>query len=130
MSTEDKLPRRALIMLTITLLGGAFAAAFETYGTLTAMPVAARELGHIELFAWTFTVFVLAQVMAIVFAGRFVDRRGPAVALLGGSVLFFAGLVAAGFANSVVWLLVARFIQGLGAGALGLSLMEIGRAHV
>lgn len=125
MSAQVSLSPVAMKMLTVALLGSAFSAASEVYGTLTAMPVAAKELGQVELYAWTFTAFILAQVMAIVLAGKLTDRRGPAIALIGGSLVFALGLVGAGFAPSMWWLLVWRFVQGFGAGGSSLSLMVV-----
>lgn len=111
--------------LTITLLGGALAIAFEAYGVLTAMPAAAEALGRLDLYAWAFTAFVIAQVLAIVIAGRLVDRIGPVVPLATGLGVFALGLLGAGFASSMEWLLVTRFVQGLGAGATNLSFMVL-----
>jgi len=111
--------------LTIALLGGACVTAFEAYGTLTAMPAAAEDLGSLELYAWAFTAFLMAQVLAIVLAGRWVDRMGPVIPLGVGSGIFVLGLVAAGAAPSMEWLLAARFLQGFGGGALNLSFMVV-----
>ncbi len=111
--------------LTISLLGGALAVAFEAYGTVTAMPQAATDLGRIELYAWAFTAFIIGQVLAIVLAGRIVDRIGPVLPLAIGVGVFVVGLLGAGFAPSMLWLLIWRFVQGVGAGALNLSFMVV-----
>ena len=50
------------------------ASAFEAYGTLTAMPVAAEQFGSIESYAWTMTSMISAQLVAIVVAGRISDK--------------------------------------------------------
>lgn len=101
------------------------AVAFEAYGTLTAMPAAAVMLGEIELYAWAFTAFVLAQVFAIVLAGRMTDRLGPVIPLAMGAIVFTLGLLLAGLAPTMLILLIARAIQGFGGGALNLALMVL-----
>lgn len=111
--------------LTAALLTGVLASAFEAYGTLTAMPSASRQLGNIELYAWTSTAFVIAQLLAIVAAGRLSDRMGPVRPLLLGGTVFLAGLAIAGFAPNMATLLVARFVQGFGSGAMNLTLMVV-----
>ena len=53
------------------------AISFESYAVLTAMPAAAADLGNLELYAWTFTAFVIAMTFSIVASGQFTDRYGP-----------------------------------------------------
>ncbi len=113
------------LLLTLALAGGALAVAFEAYGTLTAMSAAARDLGRLDLYAWAFTAFVIAQVLAIVLAGRLVDRMGPVLPLANGMLVFTLGLLGAGLAPSMAWLLAARAVQGFGGGALNLAFMVV-----
>lgn len=109
----------------MTLLGGALAIAFEAYGTLTAMPAASEELGRVDLYAWAFTAFVIGQVIAIVMAGRLVDRIGPVLPLAVGVGIFIAGLLGAGLAPTMELLLISRFVQGVGGGATNLAFMVV-----
>ena len=63
--------------LTIGLMMCVMAISFESYAVLTAMPAAARDLGNLGLYAWTFTAFVIAMTFSIVASGQFSDRYGP-----------------------------------------------------
>lgn len=101
---------------------GVFAAAFETIAVATAMPAAAAELGRIELYAWTFSLFVIGALIATVAGGRWSDRVGPVPTITAGAALFVTGLVVAGLAPTMEVLLAGRLIQGLGAGAFNVSL--------
>ena len=96
-----------------------------TPATVTAMPVAAEDLGRIELYAWGFTAFLIAQVLAIVLSGRLSDRKGPVVPLVGGSAIFVIGLLAAGLAPTMEVLLAGRFVQGFGAGTSNVAFMVV-----
>lgn len=116
---------RLVSTFTLAILVGVVAVAFESFGTLTAMPAAAEELGGIEFYAWAFTAFLLAQVLAIVLAGRWCDRAGAVPALSVGAGVFVLGLLGAGLAGSMPELLAMRFLQGLGGGAVGLALMVL-----
>jgi MFS family permease len=98
-------------MLTLVTI-----AAFEHLGVSTAMPTMVDELDGESLYAWPFTAFLAASVLATVVSGRVCDRFGPAPALLAGPVLFFAGLVASGVATGMPVLLAGRVLQGLGLG--------------
>lgn len=111
--------------LTIGLLLCVVAIAFEAMAVLTAMPAAAADLGDINLYAWAFTAFGLAQTFAIVAAGQFSDRIGPKVPMIVGFVVFAAGLVLAGAAPTMPMLLFGRFVQGLGGGTMNLAVMVL-----
>lgn len=97
-------------------------AAFEHLGVSTAMPSMMADLNGEALYAWPFTVFLIASVMATVLSGRFADRFGPGPALIVGPGLFAVGLLAAGLANTVPLLLVGRLLQGLGLGMQGVAI--------
>lgn len=112
--------RRAL---TAGLLLCVAAVAFEFMAVLAAMPAAVADLGRPELYAWAFTAFVIAQTFAIVAAGQLSDRIGPVAPMVAGAVVFGIGLVCAALAPAMGWLVLARFVQGLGAGAMNVSVM-------
>ncbi len=111
--------------LTIGLLICVVAIAFEAMAVLTAMPAAAKDLGDVDLYAWAFTAFGLAQTFAIVAAGQFSDRVGPKAPMMVGFVVFAIGLVLAGSAPTMPLLLLGRFVQGLGGGTMNLAVMVL-----
>lgn len=98
-------------MLTLVTI-----AAFEHLGVSTAMPRMVADLDGEALYAWPFTAFLAASVMATVLSGRFCDRFGPGLALVVGPGLFLGGLVIAGIANGMPVLLAGRVLQGTGLG--------------
>ncbi|GAA4668363.1 MULTISPECIES: MFS transporter [Amycolatopsis] len=99
-------------LLVVTLI------AFENMGVATAMPTLVPALGGQSLYSWPFTAFLVASVVATVLAGRWCDRRGPALALVAGPAIFVAGLVLCGTATDMALLLAGRVLQGLGSGAV------------
>ncbi|MFT4297536.1 MAG: MFS transporter [Micropruina sp.] len=116
--------------LTIGLMMCVMAISFESYAVLTAMPAAARDLGNLSLYAWTFTAFVIAMTFSIVASGQFSDRYGPIQPMIWGFGIFAVGLVVAAVAPAMWVLLVARFTQGLGAGTMNVAVMVlIARAY-
>jgi MFS family permease len=111
------------LVLTITMI------AFEALGVATAMPVVARDLGHLDLYGWAFTAPLLASLVGIAIAGRHVDRLGPGRPFAIGLALFTAGLLVAGAAPSMAVLVAGRFVQGLGTGVIPpVAYAAIGRA--
>jgi MFS family permease len=114
--------RRALV---VGLMLCVVAVAFEAIAVVTAMPAAADDLGDLGLYAWAFTAFMIAQVFAIVAAGQMSDARGPKRPMVIGFALFAVGLVISGSAPTMPILMVGRFVQGLGGGAMNLAVMVL-----
>ena len=107
------------ILLVVTLL------AFESMAVGTAMPVAARELHGVSLYSWGFSAVFIAGLVANVAAGGWADARGPARPLLTGLAVFVVGLVIAGTAQSMVWFVGGRAVQGVGSGLASVPLYVI-----
>ncbi|HEV7936207.1 MAG TPA: MFS transporter [Actinomadura sp.] len=107
------------IVLVVTLL------AFEAMAVGTVMPVTARELHGLSLYAWSFSAFLIASLLANVVAGGWSDRVGPGKPLMTGLAAFVGGLLIAGVAPQM-WVFVAgRAVQGLGAGAAGVAIYVV-----
>ncbi|MFW6598628.1 MFS transporter [Propionibacteriaceae bacterium Y2011] len=111
--------------LTVGLCIGVMAMAFESLAVSTAMPRAAEELGAKQWYAWAFSMFQGGMLFATVTAGRIADRLGPVRPMLVGMAVFAVGLVISGLAPTMVQLIIGRAVQGLGAGAMGVSLYVI-----
>lgn len=90
--------------------------AFEALALTTVMPVIAGELNGKALYATAFAATLAAQIVSIVLAGNLADRRGPRLPLGIGLVLFAAGLIGGALAPTMIGLVGARVLQGLGAG--------------
>jgi MFS family permease len=112
-------------VLVVGLCTAVTAIAFESVSVATAMPAAARALDGFDLYAWAFSLFLIGQLFATVAGGRLCDRLGPARPMAGGLVLFAVGLVVAATAPSMTVLVAGRLLQGLGAGALSISLYVV-----
>jgi len=90
--------------------------AFEFMAVATALPVAARELGGLDLYAWALTGFLGAAMFSTGVGGDVCDRIGPRMPLAGGALTFAAGLLVSGLSTSMPMLICGRIVQGLGAG--------------
>jgi MFS family permease len=119
--------RRALtsgLVLTITLVG------FEALAVATVLPVVEDDLGDLSLYGWIFSAYLLASLVGTVVAGREADRRGPAMPFAAGCGLFAVGLIAGGLAPTMPLLVLARVVQGLGAGTVpAVAYAVIGRRY-
>jgi MFS family permease len=102
--------------LVLGVVGVVVAVAFEAIAVATAMPVAARELDGLRSYGLAFSIFLTASLLGMVAAGEISDRRGPVLPFIAASVIFSTGLVIAGAAPSMEVLVLARAVQGFGAG--------------
>lgn len=104
--------------------------AFEAMAVATAMPEAVKELHGLQEYGWAFSAFLVAFLFSTVVAGQLSDQRGPRPPLLVGFGLFAVGLLVAGTAPDMAVFILGRFLQGLGAGGLIVSVYVIvGRAY-
>ncbi|RDZ29676.1 MFS transporter [Lysobacter silvisoli] len=104
--------------------------AFEALAVATAMPTVARALDGLSLYALAFGGSLAASVVGMVAAGAWADRRGPAAPLRQGIAWFALGLLIAGLAPSMGWLLLGRVVQGYAGGLMSVSLyVAVGRTY-
>jgi MFS family permease len=121
---------RAHRALTLGIISVVSLVAFEASAVNTAMPIAARALDGIGLYAFAFSAFFTASLFAMALAGEWSDRRGPLAPLFGGIAAFGAGLLVAGGAQSMGMFVAGRGVQGAGGGLVVVALyVVVGRAY-
>lgn len=99
--------------------------AFEAMAVTTVMPTISRDLDGVGLYALAFAAPLASGVVGMVAAGSWSDRRGPAVPLAVSLVLFSLGVLTGGLAPSMEVFVAGRVVQGLGTGALIVSLYVV-----
>ena len=99
--------------------------AFEVMAVTTIMSTVSRDLDGFSLYALAFAAPLASSVVGMVAAGAWSDRRGPAGSLLVSLVLFTVGVLVCGLAVSMPVLVAGRVVQGLGTGALIVSLYVV-----
>jgi MFS family permease len=115
--------------LQIGLVAVVTLVAFESLAVTTILPEIEGDLGGVAWYGWVTSAFFLGTMIGIVFAGDQADRRGAGRPYVIGLVLFAVGLVLGGLAPTMPTLVVARFVQGLGAGVVpAIGYVAIGRA--
>src|ERR1035437_702574 len=110
---------RSTIPLLVTLGLGVFAGALDLGVLSPALPAlgAAFGVGPRDL-AWGFTLYLLANVVAIPIASKLADQRGRRPVYIACVGIFAAGSVLAIAAPSYGIFLFARAIQAAGAGGI------------
>ena len=105
-------------LVKIVLATTIAASAFTIQIFLPALPAVQAAFGvtaaQVQL---TISLPLLVTALATLVYGTLSDRFGRRPALIGGMCLFFAGTVLCLSANSIVTLILGRFIQALGSAA-------------
>src|SRR3982751_2442125 len=109
-------PNRPLVLAAV--MAASFMIAIEATIVSTAMPQIVGHLGNLDLYAWVFSSFLLAQTATTVVFGKLADLYGRKSVLLAGIAIFLAGSLLCGVAWSMPSLIVFRLVQGIGAGAI------------
>ncbi len=107
--------RRIVIAGTLLAL---FLAALDQTVVSTALPRIIADLQGIGLLAWVFSAYMLASTIVVPLIGKLGDQFGRKPIFLAAIVIFIAGSVAAGAAQSMLQLVVFRAVQGVGGGML------------
>jgi multidrug resistance protein len=84
----------------------------------TAVPAIVSDLGGFRQFPWLFSVYLLAQAATVPVYGKLADQFGRKPVMYVGIGTFLLGSVLCGAAWSMPTLILARGLQGLGAGAV------------
>src|SRR5262249_48658842 len=76
------------------------------------------DLGEVRAISWIVTAYLLASTAATPIFGKLSDLYGRRLLLLAGLLIFIVGSIGCALAPSMVALILARAVQGLGGGAL------------
>jgi MFS family permease len=111
-------PQTRPIPTTVALLVGTFLSSMDVTVVGTALPRITGELGGLALYPWVFSIYLLTSTVTTPIWGNLADRRGRKPTYLWAIGIFLVGSAACGAAPTMGWLVAARAVQGLGAGAI------------
>ncbi|OON72665.1 MFS transporter [Streptomyces tsukubensis] len=121
---------RGFRALSIGIVSVILLIAFEATAVGTAMPVAARELDGVSLYAFAFSAYFTTSLFGMVLAGQWADRDGPLRPITTGIGAFAVGLLLSGTAGSMWMFILGRAVQGLGGGLVIVALyVVVSRAY-
>ncbi|MFI5013046.1 MAG: MDR family MFS transporter [Hyphomicrobiales bacterium] len=95
-----------------------FLAALDQTIIATALPLIARDLGDVASLPWVATAYLLAATAVTPLYGKASDIYGRRVMLLVGIATFVLGSIVCALAPTMLVLILARGLQGLGGGGL------------
>jgi EmrB/QacA subfamily drug resistance transporter len=112
------LEHREILSIILGLLLAMLLAALDQTIVATAMPTIGQDLHDIEHLPWIVTAYLLASTAVTPLYGKLSDIHGRRPVLLIAISTFIVGSVACALAPSMLVLILARGLQGIGGGGL------------
>ncbi|WP_119389000.1 MDR family MFS transporter [Taklimakanibacter lacteus] len=106
---------RSIIIGVITAM---FLASLDQTIVATAMPTIGRLLGDFEHLPWVVTAYLLTSTAVTPLYGKISDIAGRRVTLLVAIGIFILGSILCALAPTMLALILARSLQGMGGGGL------------
>ena len=110
--------RNRIILVTLGIMLSLFLASMESTVVATAMPTIVGQLGGLEHYSWVFSAYMLTSTTTVPLYGKLSDLYGRRKLYVIAMILFLAGCIASGQANTMTQLILARGLQGIGAGGI------------
>jgi EmrB/QacA subfamily drug resistance transporter len=114
----QRLPFRESLLAMLGIAFVAMLVALDQTIVGTALPRIVADLRGFDLYAWVATAYMLASVITIPIFGRLGDLFGRKPFLIAAILLFTGASVLCGLAGSMLALVIARGLQGIGGGIL------------
>src|SRR6266480_6161257 len=115
---EPLTSRQAFLQVFPGVMVAMFLAAADQTILASALPTIAGSLGGLADLSWVVIAYLLAATIAAPLYGHLGDRFGRRRMLLGALAIFTAASLACALAPTLLLLICARALQGLGGGGL------------
>jgi EmrB/QacA subfamily drug resistance transporter len=113
-----ELPHPVRMRVLGAIMVGIFLAALDQTVVGTALPRIITDLGGMDLYTWAFTAYLLTSTISGPLYGKLSDLFGRRPIFIAGIGLFMIGSALSGLTSEMWQFVLARGVQGLGAGAL------------
>ena len=112
------LDHAAIRSIIIGILLAMMLAALDQTIVATVLPTIGQELGDVEHLSWVVSAYLLASTAVTPLYGKLSDIHGRRITLLVSIGVFIVGSVVCALAPTMLALILARALQGLGGGGL------------
>lgn len=114
----ELLEHRQKLVLMFSLMLCMFVSALDQTMIATATPRILADLGGFSQVSWVFTVYILSSTVVVPIVGKLSDMFGRKLFLIAGILIFITASVIAGASQSMLMLILARAVQGIGGGTI------------
>jgi EmrB/QacA subfamily drug resistance transporter len=116
--SHDSSSRQSIVPIFVALALGMFLAALDQTIVSTALPTIVGDLGGLEHLSWVVTSYLVASTASTPLYGKLGDTIGRKPMFQAAIVIFLAGSLLSGAAQTLDELILFRALQGVGAGGL------------
>ena len=117
-STASALDPASVRRIVIGVMLAMLLAAIDQTIVATALPTIGNELKDLQHLSWVVTAYLLSATAVTPLYGKLADIIGRRTTLLIAIGIFIAGSILCALAPTMWFLILARFLQGLGGGGL------------
>lgn len=111
-------PRPAVRTVLVGLMLAIFLGALDQTIVAVSLPAISAGFGDFDLLAWVISGYMVAMTISMPIYGKLGDLYGRRVLILFAIGLFTAASLLCGAAQSMEQLVIARVLQGIGAGGM------------
>ena len=116
--TQPALDAAAIRRIVIGVMLAMLLAAIDQTIVATALPTIGNDLGDLQHLSWVVTAYLLSATAVTPLYGKLADIIGRRTTLLTAISVFMVGSILCALAPTMWFLILARFLQGLGGGGL------------
>lgn len=117
-SAAAPLDHKAVRTIILGILLAMLLGALDQTIVATALPTIGRDLVNVGDLPWVVTAYLLTSTAVVPLYGKLSDIHGRRLMMLAAIILFVLGSIACALAPSMLALILARGLQGLGGGGL------------
>ncbi|KAI9574223.1 MFS general substrate transporter [Boletus coccyginus] len=115
---EHVVPKNRLTIVFLGLMCTVFLAALDQTIVATALPTIVAELGGGSSYSWVGSAYLLSAGALGPLYGKLSNMFGRKPILYSSIIFFLFGSAMCGAAQSMIWLIASRAIQGIGGGGI------------
>jgi len=115
--TIDKvIDQKTRTLIIAAALLALFLGAMDALIMSAAMPTIVADLGGLHLYSWVYSTYFLSRAISLPIFGKLADLYNNKRIFIISIAVFVASSIAAGLAPNMMFLIMARVFQGIGAG--------------
>jgi MFS family permease len=109
---------RTKIIIMLSIMASLFLVALDQTIVSTSLGRIVEEFNSYSMLSWVITSYMLTTTITVPIAGKLSDLFGRRIMTIIGIAVFVVGSLVSGLSGDMTQLVVARAIQGVGAGII------------
>ncbi|GAM19563.1 hypothetical protein SAMD00019534_027380 [Acytostelium subglobosum LB1] len=122
---DTALSQRQILIIFSGLVMSLFLSSLDMTIVATALPAISEDFGSLDQLSWVVTIYLLTSTSSSPLYGKFSDIFGKKLMLMFSLLTFLVGSLLCATATTMIMLIIARAIQGVGGGGLMSAVMIV-----